>query len=397
MRGEAVILREEESAWQAEGLKATMVSLAKKNLFHDRVRFLVALIGIQFAVVLMTLQIGFLLKFMTNASVLIDHIEADLWITAKNLKNFDFGLPFSEQKLYEVRRAPGVLWAERFLMGFSYWKMPDGGQETIQVSGFNPETRIGAPWDIVEGDLTAVKYFNQIFIDEADRARLGFPRVGDEVEIIGQRARIAGITRGAKSFTGSPFVFTSFKNALKLSFIPPGQTVYILVKVAPGYTVEEVKRHLAETLTGVDAYTKREFSWKSRRYWLLVTGAGIALLSTALLGLLIGTIIVGQTIYASTIDHLREFGTLKAIGASNADLYRIIIAQALIVALIGYATGMLLSRVFLHVARRAGLEAYLPPEVLLAIFGLTVLMCVSASIISIYKITKLDPALVFRS
>ncbi len=392
-----MILREEESAWQAEERTATMVSLAKKNLFHDRVRFLVALIGIQFAVVLMTLQIGFLLKFMTNASVLIDHIEADLWITAKNLKNFDFGLPFSEQKLYEARRAPGVLWAERFLMGFSYWKMPDGGQETIQVIGFNPETRIGAPWDIVEGDLTAVKYFNQIFIDEADRARLGFPRVGDEVEIIGQRARIAGITRGAKSFTGSPFVFTSFKNALKLSFIPPGQTVYILVKVAPGYTAEEVKQHLAETLTGVDVYTKREFSWKSRRYWLLVTGAGIALLSTALLGLLIGTIIVGQTIYASTIDHLREFGTLKAIGASNADLYRIIIAQALIVALIGYATGMLLSRVFLHVARRAGLEAYLPPEVLLAIFGLTVLMCVSASIISIYKITKLDPALVFRS
>ena len=374
-----------------------MVSLARKNLFHDRVRFAVALLGIQFAVVLMTLQIGFFLKFMTNASVLIDHIEADIWITAKNLKNFDFGLPFSEQKLYEARRVPGVLWAEKFLMGFSYWKMPDGGQETIQVIGFDPETRIGAPWDIVEGNLDDVKSFTQIFIDEADRERLGFPRVGDEVEIIGHKARIAGITRGAKSFVGSPFVFTSFKNALKLSFIPPGQTVYILVKVAPGYTVEEVKEHLARTLTGVDVYTKREFSWKSRRYWLLVTGAGIALLSTALLGLLVGTVIVGQTIYASTMEHLKEFGTLKALGASNADLYRIILAQALIMAVIGYATGMLLARAFLIVARRAGLEAYLPLEVLAGIFGLTLLMCIGASILSIYKVTKLDPALVFRS
>ncbi len=374
-----------------------MMSLARKNLLHDRVRFLVALVGVQFAVVLMTLQIGFLLKFMTNASVLIDHIEADLWITSKNLKNFDFGRPFSEQKLYEVRRAPGVLWAEKLLMGFSYWKMPDGGQEAIQVVGFNPETRIGAPWEILEGDLSAVKYFNQIFIDEADRARLGSPRVGDEVEIIGQKARVAGITRGAKSFTGSPFVFTSLKNALKLSFVPPGETVYILVKVAPGYSVEDVKKYLAETLTGVDVYTAREFSWRSRRYWLLVTGAGIALLSTALLGLLIGAIIVGQTLYASTIEHLREFGTLKAIGASNADLYRIIVTQALIVAVIGYAMGMLLARAFLHLVRRAGLDAYLPIEVLLGIFGLTIVMCVSASIISIYKITKLDPALVFRS
>lgn len=374
-----------------------MVSLARKNLFHDRVRFLVALLGIQFAVVLMTLQIGFFLKFMTNASVLIDHIEADIWITSKNLKNFDFGLPFSEQKLYEARRVPGVLWAEKFLMGFSYWKMPDGGQETIQVIGFNPETRVGAPWDIVEGDLSQVKYFNQIFIDEADRARLGSPRVGDEVEIIGQKARIAGITRGAKSFVGSPFVFTSFKNALALSFIPPGQTVYVLVKVAPGYTVEEVKEQLARTLTGVDVYTRNEFSWKSRKYWLLVTGAGIALLSTALLGLLIGIIIVGQTIYASTMEHIREFGTLKALGATNADLYRIIIAQALIVSVIGYGTGMLLARAFLSLARRAGLEAYLPLPVLLGIFALTVTMCIGASILSIVKVTKLDPAIVFRS
>ncbi len=374
-----------------------MVSIARKNLFHDKVRFFVALVGVQFAVVLMTLQIGFLLKFMYNASVLIDHNEADIWITSKNLKNFDFGLPFSESKLYEARKVPGVLWAEKFIMGFSYWKMPDGGQETIQVIGFNPETMVGAPWDILQGDLRDVKYFNQIFIDEADRGRLGSPGVGDEVEIIGHKARIAGITRGAKSFVGSPFAFTSFKNALRLTFIEPGQTVYILVKVAPGYSATEVRDRLKETITGVDVYTKEEFSWKSRRYWMLVTGAGILLLSTALMGLIIGAIIVGQTIYASTMEHIKEFGTLKAVGASNRDIYAIIVKQALIITTVGFAAGMVFSRWALQGTRKLGVDAYLPPGVLAVIFILTLLMGVVSSVVSIYKVTKIDPALVFKS
>lgn len=374
-----------------------MVSIARKNLFHDKVRFLVALVGVQFAVVLMTLQVGFLLKFMYNASVLIDHNEADIWITSKNLKNFDFALPFSESKLYEARKVPGVLWAEKLIMGFSYWKMPDGGQETIQVIGFNPETMIGAPWDIITGDLRQVKYFNQIFTDEADRGRLGNPWVGDEVEIIGQKARIAGITRGAKSFVGSPFAFTSYKNASRLTFVQPGQTVYILIKVAPGYSIAEVKSRLKETITGVDVYTKQEFSWKSRRYWLLVTGAGVLLLSTALMGLIIGVIIVGQTIYASTMEHIKEFGTLKAIGASNRDIYGVIIKQALIITAIGYGVGMVLSRFALQGTRKLGVDAYLPPSVLGIIFAVTLVMGVAASLVSIYKVTKIDPALVFKS
>jgi putative ABC transport system permease protein len=378
-------------------VKCTMISIARKNLLHDRIRFIAALVGIQFAVTLMTIQIGFLLKFMFNASVLIDNFQADLWITSKNLKNFDFGLPFSDTKANEAKRVNGVLWAEKSIMGFSYWRMPDGGQETIQVIGFNPETLVGAPWDVVEGDLKDVKYFNHIFIDQADRERLGNPQIGDEVEIIGRTARVAGITRGAKSFTGSPFAFTSFKNAIELSFVQPGETVYILVKVAPGYSVDEVKARLAEVITGVDVYTKTEFSWKSRKYWMLITGAGIALLSTALMGLIIGTIIVGQTIYASTIEHIKEFGTLKAIGATNGDIYRIIIEQALIIALVGFATGMIISKLALNITKKAGLEAYLPWEVLAALFIITVAMCVGSSVVSIFKITKLDPALVFKT
>lgn len=375
-----------------------MVSIARKNLFHDKIRFAVALAGIQFAVVLITIQVGVFLKFLSNASVLIDHTEADIWITARGLENFDFGRPFSEKKLYQAREVPGVLWAEKYLLAWGSWKTPTGSQENVQMIGFNPETMVGGPWDIREGDPQDVKYFNSIFYDEAETNRLGDVPLGGETEINNHRVRVIGITRGAKSFIQSAYIFTSFKNALNLSaFNVKGNTTYVLVKVAPGHSPHDVKLRLAETLDDVDVYTSREFSNKTRSYWMINTGAGVALLVTALMGLVIGTIIVGNTIYASTSEHLKEFGTLKAIGASNWDLYKIIIEQALLNSVIGYATGMLVSFFVIQAMKKGRLEVLLPWPVLVGVYVVTVLMCLGSSVLSIYKVTKIDPALVFKS
>jgi putative ABC transport system permease protein len=374
-----------------------MVSIARKNLFHDKVRFAVAVAGITFAVVLITIQTGVYLAFLANASVLIDHTEADLWVTAHGLENFDFGRPFSEKKLYEVEEVPGVLWAEKYFLAFGYWKTPTGSQETVQMVGFNPETMVGAPWNIVRGNPQDVKYFNSIFYDEAETNRLGNLPIGAETEINSHRVRVVGITRGARSFIQSPYIFTSFKNALNLSFVSRGNTVYILVKVAPGHSVAEVRQRLKETLKDVDVYTSREFSKKTRDYWMINTGTGVALLSVALMGLVIGTVIVANTIYTSTTEHLKEFGTLKAVGASNRDLYKIIIEQALINSVIGYGMGMVVSYGVIQIMRKGNLQVLLPWPVLVGIYVLTVLMCLWSSTLSIYKVTKIDPALVFKS
>ncbi len=374
-----------------------MVSIARKNLFHDKIRFVVALAGIQFAVVLITVQIGVFLNFLTNASVLIDHTEGDIWITAKGLENFDYGRPFSEKKLYQAREVPGVLWAEKYLLGWGTWKTPTGSQENVQLVGFNPETMVGGPWDVRVGDPQDAKYFNSVFYDEAETNRLGDLPIGGETEINNHRVRVIGITRGAKAFTQVPYIFTSFKNALNLTFISKGNTVYVLVKVASGFSADEVKQNLLASLKDVDVYTAREFRNKTRAYWMINTGAGVALLVTALMGLVIGTIIVGNTIYASTTEHLKEFGTLKAIGASNWDLYKIIIEQALINSVIGYATGMLVSYLVIQVMKKGKLDVLLPWEVLVGVYLVTVVMCLGSSILSIYKVTKIDPALVFKS
>ena len=374
-----------------------MVSIARKNLFHDKIRFLIALAGIQLSVLLITIQVGVFLRFLTNASVLIDNATADIWITAKNLQNFDFGRPFSEKKVYQARNVPGVLWAEKYLIAFGYWKTPAGSQESVQVIGFNPQTMVGAPWDVVEGDLRDAKEPFAVFYDVAEADRLGRIPVGGVTEVNNRRVRVAGITRGAKSFIQAAYVFTSYKNASNLAFFSRGDTVYSLVKVADGYEVDAVVRRLRETLQDVDVYTKEEFSYKTRYYWMINTGAGIALLSVAIMGLVIGTIIVGQTIYASTTEHLKEFGTLKAIGASNGDIYKIIIQQALINSVIGFVLGMLATYGVVQIMKVGKLEVLLTPPILICIFLVTVLMCLVSSILSIYKVTKIDPALIFKS
>ncbi|MBZ5542982.1 MAG: ABC transporter permease [Acidobacteriia bacterium] len=374
-----------------------MVSIARKNLFHDKVRLAVALAGITFAVVLITVQVGVYLAFLANASVLIDHTEADIWITAHGLENFDFGRAFSEKKLYEVEEVPGVLWAEKYFLAFGYWKTPTGSQETVQMIGFDPETLVGAPWDIVRGNPQDVKYFNSIFYDEAETNRLGDVPIGGETEINNHRVRVVGITRGAKSFIQSPYIFTSFKNALNLSYVSKGNTVYILVKVAPGASVEAVKQRLKETVKDVDVYTSREFSKKTRDYWMINTGTGVALLSIALMGVVIGTVIVANTIYTSTTEHLKEYGTLKAVGASNWHLYKIILEQAVINSVLGFGLGMFVSYWVIQVMKRGNLQVLLPWPILAGVYVTTLLMCLGSSLLSIYKVTKIDPALVFKS
>jgi putative ABC transport system permease protein len=374
-----------------------MVSIARKNLFHDKTRFVVALAGISFAVVLITVQLGVYLAFRSNVSVLIDHTEADIWITAHGLENFDFGRPFSEKKVYEVEEVPGVAWADKYMLSFGYWKTPTGSQETVQMVGFDPETMVGAPWDIVKGNPQDVKYFNSVFYDEAETNRLGNLPIGGETEINNHRVRVVGIVRGARSFIQSPYIFTSYKNALALSFITKGNTVYVLVKVAPGYSVKDVQRRIKETVKDVDVYTAAEFSKKTQDYWMINTGTGVALLAVALMGVVIGTVIVANTIYTSTTEHLKEFGTLKAIGASNWDLYAIIIEQALINSVIGFAVGMAVTYMVTQAMKKGHLPILLPLPVLVGIFILTVMMCLWSSVLSISKVTRIDPAMVFKS
>lgn len=374
-----------------------MSILAWRNLVHDKVRLAVTLTGIVFAVVLIVAEFGLFLGFTTTTSSLIDRSGADLWIVAKRVPYIELGVPFSERKLSVVLATPGVADAQKYVAQFTPWQRPDGRQENVQVVGFNLGSTLGAPWNVVAGTLQDLKVPDAIFVDELYRQKLGVTHIGQVIEIRGYRARVVGFTQGIRAFTTAPYVFTSFKNAQNYAALREDQTLYILVKVVRGAPVEDVRRALAARLKDVDVVTNTEFSRMTRFYWMFTTGAGVAVLLAALLGLVVGVVVVAQTIYATTMDHIREYGTLKAMGATNRYLYGVIVQQAIISAVIGYALGMAASWFVVRGSEKGGAAILLPPEMAIGMLGLTIVMCVMAALVSIKKVTRLDPALVFKA
>ena len=375
-----------------------MALLARRNLFHDRVRFAVTLTGIVFALVLISIQFGLFLGFMTTTSNNIDRSKADLWIVFHGVGYFDTGRMFSERKFYEVLSVPGVEQAEKYIQNFAYWKKPDGGVENVQVIGFHPGGGLGEPWNIVEGSVLDVKLEDGVIVDDLYKEKLGVRKIGDRVEIGEHRARVVGFTHGIRSFTTSPFVYTSFKNSL--NYTRPeareDQLAYILVKVAPGFTPDEALKNLRARVKDVDIYTKAEFSRRTRFYWMFTTGAGLAVLTAALMGLIVGVAVVAQTIYAATMDHIREYGTLKAMGATNGYLYRVLIEQAVWSAVLGYGFAMLAASFIVQGSEKGGALILMPVAMKIGMLLLAVFMCITAALVSINKVTRLDPAMVFR-
>src|SRR6516225_3976592 len=372
--------------------------LARRNLFHDQVRFAVTLTGIVFALVLIIIQFGLFLGFTTTTSNNIDHSNADIWIVFHGVGYFDTGRMFSERKFYEVLSVPGVRQAEKYIQNFAYWKKPDGGVENVQVIGFRPGGGLGEPWNVVEGRVLDVKLEDGVIVDELYKEKLGVSKIGDRVEIGDHRARVVGFTRGIRSFTTSPFVYTSFKNAL--NYPRPeareDQLAYILVTVAPGVPSREVLESLRARLTDVDIYTREEFSRRTRFYWMFTTGAGLAVLTAALMGLVVGVAVVAQTIYAATMDHIREYGTHKAMGATNGYLYRVLIEQAVWSAVLGYVFAMVLAHFIVQASEKGGALILMPPAMKIGMLILAVFMCIAAALVSINKVTRIDPAMVFR-
>ena len=373
-----------------------MPPLAERNLFHDRIRLAVTLTGVVFAVVLIVIQLGLYVGFSRATTALVDQSRADLWVVSKNVPYIEQGIPFSERKLYSVRATPGVAEAEKYIVRFGRWKRADGQEEAVQIVGVNPESSMGQAWNIVEGRREDLRVDDSVIVDRIYFSKLGVSKLGDAVEILGRRARVVGLTQGIRTFTTSPYVFTNYRNALDYANLRDDQTMFILVKAQPGVKVEDLRKRLQAGLTDVDVLSRRQFSDMTRHYWMFTTGAGMAVLMAAVLGLLVGMVVVAQTIYSSTMDHLREFGTLKAMGATNGYIYRVIMKQAVIAALIGYALGIVVSLVVVHESAKGGANIVLPWPLGVGMLGLTVAMCIAAAFVSINKVTKIDPAMVFK-
>lgn len=376
-----------------------MWSLARKLLFHDRVRFAVAIAGVSVSVMLVLVQVGLYFGFMDTASSIIDASSADLWVTKAGNESFEFASPYDERTLYKVASLPGVERADRVVLNFAQLKLPDGGDLGVQVVGF--ETTLGrppliAPWHVVAGDVARLAEPGAITIDASEYAKLKMNRVGQVTEIGGVRAEVVAMTQGVRSFTTSPIVFADVRTAR--SFLPQlgsEAVTYVLVRVAPGAQLGRVKAEI-DTLPHLKAFTTSEMSGRTRTYWSSRTGVGAGFFTTAVLGIIVGFVVVGQILYSGTLQYLREYGTLKAMGARNGAVVRVILAQAMISAVLGFVVGGVLAVGMRAVMAKANLSISLFPGLYAGTAVVTVVMCSCASLLSIVKVLRLDPASVFK-
>lgn len=374
-----------------------MFYVALRILLYDKIRSLITLLGVVFAVGLIFAQVGIYLGLMETSSVIIDHTEGDIWVTSKNTRNFDFAQPIPEYFYDHVKSVEGIQWAEKLIVTWGLIKQKEGGTEQVEVIGYNPDTLVGGPWKMTEGDARSVKNGNFFIVDESAWKRLGKFQVGDYRDIFFRRLQVVGISSGAKSFTTAPLIFTSYNVAQSLSdLVGPANTVFVVAKVDPRYGVADVVARLKKKLKDVDVYTSGDFSRKTRLYWTIETGVGFSFMLTILISFLIGMLIVGQTIYNSTMEHIKEFGTLKAMGADNAEIYRIIFSQAFINALAGYLASLVITIASVKLYHAAGMVMVVNVWVNVVVLVLTLLMCFAAAFVSIRKIKSIDPAILFR-
>ena len=370
--------------------------LAWRNLAHDRSRLVVTMVGVVFAVVLIAIQIGLYLGFVESATTIITHTRADLWMVAKGTRNFEITVPIHEREAYLARSVPGVAHAEGLMVQFVPWKKPEGGDESVLLVGFDLNRGLAGPWNLVEGDLEALRRPDTVVVDRLFADKLGVRGPGDQVEINGHRARVVALTQGIRSFTTSPWVFTAARTAQEMSGFDSSQWNYVIATVAAGHDPDEVRDTLSAAIPRADVYTSQELAETTRDYWLFTTGAGASVLVSAVLGLLVGAVIVAQVLYATTVDHLSEFGTLRAMGAPRGFVYRVILSQAAISATVGHLIGIAIAMALSKGSEAGSVLILVTPQLALGLYLVTLTMCMGASIVSIRKAMTIDPAMIFQ-
>ena len=370
-------------------------TLASRNLIHDRLRFVATVVGIVFSIILVTVQMGLYLGFGQMVTTMIDHSSADLWIMPTGTKCFEDPSLLDERKRFQALAINGVTEAMPVVIGFADWRTPTGGSTPVFIVGSDLRSGALPPWNLVDGSIDDLSVPNTVAVDQSYFDRLGVDGVGAIAEIRGQKVQVAAVSRGIRSFTTTPYVFTPLDRARAYTGTAPNKATYFLARVAPGTDVESVRSRMRANLTDVEILTQAEFRERSRSFWLFDTGAGFALFAGAMLGMIVGTVIVAQTLYSSTKDHLNEFATLRAIGSSGMYIHKVIICQALINAVIGFGVAACIGWVIVKATAESALPIVMTPGLTFGLFALTVVMCIISAIAAIVKVTRIDPAMVF--
>ncbi|MEB3339421.1 ABC transporter permease [Okeania sp.] len=415
-----------------------MASIARKNLLEDIPRFLVAQAGILFAVSLVTIQTGILQGFASSTTLLIDKSNADIWIASDKMVNFELTDPLIYAQLNQAKNIQGIQKAEPLILGGVRWRPQNGEMSPLMVIGFNPDGQLFNSGNILQGNIKDLKKPFAVMADQSRLSSMLSKGIGTTAIAGSLPAKLVAVTKDTQSIVSSTLLFTSLENANayinadikaelnckvagagnlrctkvvekkdpteKLKEKPKPKKLeaadpiaYILVKAKPSQDLQILKQRIEEVMTDTAAYTKEELSEKTRFFWLARTNIGLVLGMGAVVGIIVGIVVVAQILYSSVSDHIKEFGTLKAMGASDRELYAVIVEQAIWMAVLGYIPGMLVCLGLSGWVASKGIIILITPWSALGVLGITVGMCVGSAFFAIQKVTRIDPAIVFKA
>jgi putative ABC transport system permease protein len=381
--------------------------VALRMLIGDRAKYIGILVGITFASLLITQQSAIYDGLLERSyGAVVDQGLSDIWVMDPKVQQVDDYKYMQNTVLYRVRGVEGVAWAMPKYRGQIKARLTDGSQQACTVIGIDDTTLIGGPPVMLSGTIADLRRADGVIIDQRDAegklAKLKPDgskeplKIGDTLEINDHRTVVVGLSQSSRTFMWFPTVYTTFSRALILAPGERRQLSYVLVKVKPGVDKEDVCRRITEA-TGMAALTAEGFKNKTLDFIMRETGIPINFKISMFLGFLVGAVIAGQTFYNFTLDNLRHFGALKAMGASNGLLMRMVVMQALLVGAIGYGLGVGVASLFGLLVKNTELAFRLSGDRLLFSAVVVIVICAFAALLSVRKVIKLEPAVVFRS
>lgn len=379
-----------------------MYYIALRMLTGDKAKYLGLIFTIAFAAFLLANQVSIFAGIIKRtASQIADVVDADIWVMDPATEYFDEVKPLKETDLLRVRGVPGVAWAVRLFKSLPRITAPDGRFRQAILLGVDDAALVGVPHGKLRaGSLTRLREPDAVLIDYAGY-RYFWPdgplTLGRTMEVNDRRVRIVGIVDASAPFATFPVLYARYSQAVQFVGRERNQLSFVLVKARPGVAPAALARTIAER-TGLGAMTGADWAWTTMKYYLQNTGIPINFGITIGIALIVGIVVMGQTFYLFTIENLKQFGALKAIGVSDRTLVAMILLQALVVGAIGYALGMGLCASFFQITLQnlptRGLV--LLPEAFIGVGVVVIAIVVAASLLSIRRVLVLEPAVVFR-
>lgn len=377
-------------------------------LIGNRGKFYAMVFGIALTSLIITQQSSIFLGLMSRTvGFIFDTPQPDLWVMDPKVQFVDDIKPLQDTKLLQVRGVEGVEWAMPLYKGSIRARLPNGTFQTCNVIGLDDSTLIAGPPKMIEGTLADLRRADGVIVDEAGaNGKLAKPgptpgspkiplKVGDILELNDNRAVVVGIARTTRTFQSQPVVYTTYSRAMRFAPRERKLLSFVLAKVRDGYDKTEVARRIHQQ-TGLAAFTAQQFKGITIRYFMKNTGIPINFGIAIVLGFFVGVAIVGQTFFGFIIDNMRYLGILKAMGASNDLLFRMILIQTVIVGVIGSGIGMGIASFTSTLSKNSELAFYLPWQVPVITILATSLITLITLVFSLRKVIKLEPGIVFR-